>query len=66
MGNVTLDSMREVLQSHADGSTDPHQFALLQRALDFGLHQTFLAVMSVSALAFVLTLFLPRKTTGGY
>jgi hypothetical protein len=58
--------MREVLQSHAEGHVDPRQFAVLQHALDLGLHQTFLAVVSVSALAFVLTLFLPRKAMGGY
>ena len=66
MHNVTLDSMREVLQSHAAGQIDPQQFALLQHALDGGLHQTFLAVVTVSALAFVLTLFLPRRAIGGY
>jgi EmrB/QacA subfamily drug resistance transporter len=66
MGHVTLDSMREVLQSHAAGQFDPAQFALLQRALDLGLHQTFLAVVTVSAIAFVITLFLPRHAIGRY
>jgi EmrB/QacA subfamily drug resistance transporter len=66
MGHVTLDSMREVLQSHAEGHVDPAQFAVLQHALDHGLHHTFIAVVTVSALAFVLTLFLPRRAVGGY
>jgi len=66
MGHVTLDSMREVLQSQAEGRVAPAQFALLRRALEVGLHQTFLAVVTVSALAFVLTLFLPRRAMGGY
>ncbi|HEY5210275.1 MAG TPA: MFS transporter [Stellaceae bacterium] len=66
MGHVTLDSMREVLQSHAAGTIDPQQFTLLQHALNIGLHQTFLAVVIVSALAFVMTLFLPRQSMGSY
>jgi hypothetical protein len=66
MGHVTLDSMREVLQSHAAGQIEPRQFAILQHALDLGLHHTFLAVMAVSALAFVMTLFLPRHAIGNY
>lgn len=66
VGHVTLDSMREVLQAHAAGQSDPQQFALLQHALDGGLHQTFLAVVIVSALAFVITLFLPRQGMGSY
>ncbi len=66
MGHVTLDSMRELLQSRAAGQIEPHQFAVLQHALDVGLHHTFLAVMTVSALAFVMTLFLPRRAIGSY
>lgn len=66
MTNLTLDSMREVLQSHAEGRVDPQQFALLRHALDGGLHQTFIAVVTVSAIAFVITLFLPHRSLGGY
>jgi EmrB/QacA subfamily drug resistance transporter len=66
MANVTLDSIREVLQSHAAGHIDPKQFALLQHALDRGLHQAFIAVVVVSALAFLITLFLPRRPLGRY
>jgi EmrB/QacA subfamily drug resistance transporter len=66
MAGVTLDSVRQVLQSHAAGHTDPKQFALLQHALDSGLHQAFIAVVAMSALAFLITLFLPRRPLGGY
>ncbi len=66
IAGVTLDSVREVLQSHAAGHVDPKQFALLQHALDNGLHQAFIAVVAVSAVAFLITLFLPRRPLGGY
>jgi len=66
LGNVTLDSMRELLQRKAQGGVDPAQFSVLQRALDAGLHHAFLAVTLVSALSFALTLFLPKRTIGAY
>jgi EmrB/QacA subfamily drug resistance transporter len=66
LGHVTLDSMRELLQAKAKAEIPPHQFRILQHALDLGLHHTFLTVVIVSALAFVLTLFLPRNTDGAY
>jgi len=66
MAGVTLDSIREVLQSHDAGHVDPTQFALLQHALDNGLHRAFIAVVAMSALAFLVTLLLPRRPPGGY
>jgi EmrB/QacA subfamily drug resistance transporter len=66
MANVTLDSMRGLLERKAQGAGDAAQFSLLQGALDVGLHRAFLAMMLVSALAFVLTLFLPKQTMGKY
>ena len=66
MAGVTLDSIRDVLQSHDAGHFDPKQFALLRHALDSGLHQAFIAVVAMSALAFLVTLLLPRRPLGGY
>lgn len=66
LGNVTLDSMRKLLQANGQSSIEPHRFQVLQHALDIGLHHSFLAVVVVSALAFFLTLFLPRNSMGAY
>jgi EmrB/QacA subfamily drug resistance transporter len=66
LGHVTLDSMRELLERRAQGNIDTGQFSVLQGALDIATHHAFLAVTAASALAFVLTLLLPRKTAGGY
>ncbi len=65
MANVTLDSMRELLSKTQTG-IDPQQFALLQHALDIGLHHAFLTVAIVSGLALLLTLFLPKQALGRY
>jgi EmrB/QacA subfamily drug resistance transporter len=64
--NVTLDSMRKLLQANGRAQMNPHQFNILRHALNLGLHHTFLTVVIVSALAFVLTLFLPRDTKATY
>jgi EmrB/QacA subfamily drug resistance transporter len=66
MGNVTLDSMRSLLERAAPAGLDPGRFSLLQNALDIGLHHAFLTVTAAAALAFVLTLFLPRQAIGKY
>ena len=64
--DVTLDSMRELLQANGHADVSPRQFTILRHALNLGLHHTFLTVVIVSALAFLLTLFLPRNTKGAY
>ena len=66
MGNITLDSMRALLERAAPNSIAASQFSLLQNALDIGLHNAFLTVTMAAAFAFVLTLFLPRHTMGKY
>jgi hypothetical protein len=66
MGNVTLDSMRSLLERTASAGLAPGQFSLLQNALDIGLHHAFLTVTAAAALALILTLFLPRHTMGTY
>ncbi|MGH7075959.1 MAG: MDR family MFS transporter [Stellaceae bacterium] len=66
LGHVSLDSMRRLLQAKAKAEIPPHKYHILQHALDIGLHHSFLAVVIVATLAFVLTLFLPRNTQGSY
>ena len=66
MGHVTLDSMREVLQAMPRARSTRSNSRCCNTRSIIGLHQTFLAVVTVSALAFVLTLFLPRRAMGGY
>jgi EmrB/QacA subfamily drug resistance transporter len=66
LGNVTLDRVSEVLQSHAAGKIEPHQFALLRHALAIGLHEAFLGVAGMGAAALAVTLLLPRRSMGNY